>query len=100
MTAHATLYDFRDIDLMVKMAAVGDELGRISATDLAGEAGLNTENGGPRSMGIRLAWMKRYGFVVYDDKEHLWAPSTAFRLGDPVNAHLLRREFMFGTQRR
>ena len=135
MTAHATLYDFRDIDLMVKMAAVGDELGRISATDLAGEAGLNTENGGPRSMGIRLAWMKRYGFVVYDDKEHLWAPSTAgrrvveahlrasqqktieqipdeslvevmahvtsrFRLGDPVNAQLLRREFMFGTQRR
>lgn len=135
MTAHATLYDFRDLDLMVKIADVGDELGRISAPDLANEAGLNTDNGGSRAMGIRLAWMKRYGFVVYDDKEHLWALSSGgrrvieahmkasqqktieripdeslvevmahvtsrFRLGDPLNAQLLRREFMFGTQRR
>lgn len=135
MASHATLYDFRDLDLMVKMAAEGDELGRVTSTDLAGAAGLNTDNGGPRAMGIRLAWMKRYGFVVYDDKEHFWALSSAgkrvteahllasqqktiekipdeslvevmshvtarFRLGDPVNAQLLRREFMFGTQKR
>ena len=135
MAAHATLYDFRDLDLMCKIAEVGDDVGRISAVSLAQEAGLDTDNGGSRAMGIRLAWMKRYGFVAYDDKEHLWALSAAgrrvteahlrastqktieavpdeslisvmahvtsrFRLGDPMNAQLLRREFLFGTQRR
>jgi hypothetical protein len=132
--AHARLTDFRDLDLLIRFAE-GDELGRLSSTDLAELVGLPAENGGGQAMGVRLAWMKRYGFVVYDDKEHVWALSSAgrrvseahlrasaqktiqavpdeslvevmahvtsrFRLGDPVNAHLLRREFLFGTQKR
>lgn len=134
MASHARLTDFRDLDLMLRFAE-GDDLGRLSSADLAGLVGLDQVESGRQSIGIRLAWMKRYGFVVYDDKEHLWALSTAgrrvteahlrastqktiqavpdeslvevmahvtsrFRLGDPVNAHLLRREFLFGTQRR
>lgn len=133
MASHARLTDFRDLDLMVRFAE-GDDLGRMSSRDMAEMVGLG-ENGGTQAIGIRLAWMKRYGFVVYDQKEHLWALSSAgrrvteahlrasvqktitavpdeslvevmshvtsrFRLGDPVNAHLLRREFLFGTQRR
>lgn len=134
MAAHARLYDFRDLDLMVRFAE-GDDVGRLSSHDLAQLVGLESDNGGAQAIGIRLAWMKRYGFVVYDQKEHLWALSSAgqrvtnahlrastqktieavpdeslvevmahvtsrFRLGDPVNAQLLRREFMFGTQKR
>lgn len=134
MASHARLTDFRDLDLMLRFGE-GDELGRLSSADLAGLVGLDQVNSGTQSIGIRLAWMKRYGFVVFDDKEHLWALSSAgrrvteahlrastqktieavpdeslvevmahvtsrFRLGDPVNAHLLRREFLFGTQRR
>lgn len=132
--AHARLTDFRDLDLMIRFAE-GDELGRLSSHDLAEAVGLEHENGGTQAMGIRLAWMKRYGFVVFDEKERLWALSQAgrrvaqahlrasatktietvpdeslvevmahvtsrFRLGDPVNAQLLRREFLFGTQKR
>jgi hypothetical protein len=54
MTAHATLYDFRDIDLMVKMADVGDELGRISRLTSPERQG-STPTTGSTSMGIRLA---------------------------------------------
>lgn len=134
MATHARLTDFRDLDLMLRFAE-GDELGRLSSADLAGLVGLDGTKSGTQSIGIRLAWMKRYGFVVFDDKDHVWALSSAgrrvaeahlrasatktieavpdeslvevmahvtsrFRLGDPVNAHLLRREFLYGTQRR
>jgi hypothetical protein len=130
MAGHATLYDFRDLDLMLKI----EEESRMTSHELAEAVGLG-ENGGARAIGIRLAWMKRYGFVSYDEKEHSWALSrggervtaaqlsaakkraldtiddeamvevmahvtSRYRLGDPLMAQLLRREFLFGTQKR
>jgi hypothetical protein len=132
MPARATVYDFRDIDLMMRIADETEQ--RISAVEMAEAIGLG-ENGGARALGRRLAWMKRYGFVVYDENKHDWALSRSgeriteahlraaqtraleaipdesmvevmshvtarYRLGDPVIAALLRREFLFGTQKR
>jgi hypothetical protein len=132
LAAHATLYDFRDIDLMMRIADESER--RIESTELAEAVGLG-ENGGARALGRRLAWMKRYGFVTYNEKEHYWALSAAgeritaahlkaaqtkslekvpdeamvevmshvtsrYRHGDPIIANLLRREFLFGTQKR
>lgn len=132
MASHATLYDFRDIDLMMKIADEAEA--RITSAELADAVGLG-ENGGTRAIGIRLAWMKRYGFVQYDEKEHDWTLSRSgeriteahlraaqiraleqvpdeamvevmshvtsrYRHSDPVTAQLLRREFLFGTQKR
>jgi hypothetical protein len=67
---HATLYDFRDADLMFKIADNTNGKG-ISAPELAELIGFDAEDGA-RPIGIRLAWMKRYGMVAYDEKEHLW----------------------------
>jgi hypothetical protein len=132
LPAHATLYDFRDIDIMLRIADEAEQ--RIESAELADAIGLG-ENGGTRAVGVRLAWMKRYGFVQYDEKEHRWALSAAghritaahlkaaqlralesvpdeamvdvmahvtsrYRHGDAVMAQLLRREFLFGTQKR
>ena len=127
----ATLFDFRDLDLMLKIAIEAD--GGISSQELAESIGLGEE--GARAVGIRLAWMKRYGFVSLDDTKRKWGLSQSgeritashlraaqrraitavpdealvevmahvtsrYRLGDPVMAQLLRREFLFGTQKR
>ena len=51
----ASLYDFRDLDLMLKLAAEPD--GGTSAKELSEAIGLGEE--GTRAVGIRLAWMKR-----------------------------------------
>lgn len=130
MPARATIYDFRDIDLMLRLAEEPD----IPATELAQAVGLDDE-GGTQALGRRLGWMKRYGFVAYDEKQHRWSLSKAgeritesqlraaqvkaldsiddeamvnvmahvtsrYRHGDAVVAQLLRREFVFGTQKR
>jgi DNA-binding IclR family transcriptional regulator len=127
---HASLYDFRDLDLML---AIAEGAEGISSTDLAEAIGLGEE--GARAAGIRLSWMRRYGMVKFDDDKRLWTltrgaervteaklraaaaktidavpdeslvdvmahVTTRWRLGDPMNAQLLRREFLFGTQRR
>src|SRR4051794_26014168 len=67
---HATLYDFRDADLMFKIADNTNGRG-VSSQALAELLGFDAEDGA-RPVGIRLAWMKRYGMVAYDDKEKLW----------------------------
>jgi len=129
----ATLYDFRDLDLMMRIADDAEK--RLTSKDLAESLGLESEAGGTQSVAIRLAWMKRYGFVEFDGKRRDWALSAAgrritesrvraasikaieavpdesmvevmshvtarYRLGDPVIASLLRREFLFGTQKK
>jgi hypothetical protein len=129
---HATLYDFRDSDIMHHIAESTNGAG-VSAIDIADLIGLGED--GTRQVGIRLAWMKRYGMVAYDDKDHLWklskggsrviasrllAPqfkvvdalpdesmievmamvTSRFQRGETMLAHMLRREFMFGTQKR
>jgi hypothetical protein len=129
----ASLYDFRDLDLMLRIADEAEA--RITSKDLADAIGLDSEDGGTQAVAVRLAWMKRFGFVEYHDSHHNWTLSAGgrritqanlraaqtraieavpdeamvevmshvtsrYRLGDPVIANLLRREFLFGTQKR
>jgi len=126
------MYDVRDIDLMMRLAREGAS--GISAQLMAEALGIDDANG-IRSVGIRFAWMRKYGMVAYDEKEHTWSLSAGgdrvvesklraaatktiaavpdeslvevmahvtsrYRLGDPMMAQMLRREFLFGTQRR
>lgn len=126
----ASLYDFRDLDLML---AIAESEKGVESVELALTMGLGEE--GSRAAAMRLAWMRRYGMVQFDEKERLWSLSrggervtnarlraaaartidsipeeslvdvmahvtTRYRLGDPLMAQLLRREFLFGTQRR
>lgn len=121
------VYDFRDTDIMARLF----ELGAISAPDLAGELGANSDTKGTVIVS-RLNWMKRYGMVTFDPKGRTWAVSeggtrvlesrrlaatkrmvealpreelievmahitSVYRLGDPLLAAMLRREFQYGT---
>ena len=130
---HATLYDFRDIDIMWKIAENTNGRG-VTTAELADEMGFPAEEGN-RPMGIRLAWMRRYGMVAYDADNRLWklsrsgsrvaeahlrAPAlrvfkelpdeamveamaqvtSRVQRGDTMIANMLRREFLYGTQRR
>lgn len=124
---HASLYDFRDLDLMLTIADAPDG---ITAMELAEEIGLGED--GTRAAGTRLAWMRRYGMVEHVGHDRLWRLSRSgervaeaklkaaatrqlvavpdealvdvmahvtarYRLGDPMTANLLRREFLYGT---
>jgi hypothetical protein len=128
---HATLYDFRDLDLMLKIEAEANPEGWIEAADLADGLGFGEQ---ARPVSMRLNWMRRYGMVEYDERNKLWRVSdggrrvTEARLrasaaktiealpdeamievmanvtsrywkGDALTAHLLRREFLYGTRR-
>lgn len=66
---HATLYDFRDSDIMFHLAEANGA--GIGSQELAEALGFDAEDGG-RPVGIRLAWMKRYGMVAFDDRERTW----------------------------
>jgi len=64
-----SMYDVRDFDLMSKLAEEADDRGEISATELAEALGLGDD---VKALGIRLAWMKRYGMTAYDDGRKTW----------------------------
>jgi hypothetical protein len=68
---HATLYDFRDTDIMLRLSEMTNGVG-VTSQDLADALGFEAEGEGTRAVGIRLAWMKRYGMVAYDDRDHTW----------------------------
>jgi predicted transcriptional regulator len=122
----ASLYEFRDLDLMHKISAEGS----VRTEELAEAIGLTGHN---PNVGSRLSWMRRYG-MVKRRKDGLWLltaggervvearlraaaldelqalPEEAmvatmasvvsrYRLLDAMTAAMLRREFMFGTQR-
>lgn len=132
-TRHATLYDFRDLDLMLKVAEESNGSKGVSTHELADLLGF--DEGDNRPVGIRLAWMRRYGMVAFDEGERLWRLSpggrrvataqlrsreiklvdelpdesmvevmahvtSRYRHGRGMLAHLLRREFLFGTRGR
>jgi len=81
----ASLYDFRDLDILLRLreAVNGDGKG-IPVAELANLLGF--EEGDNRPMAIRLAWMRHYGMVAYDEKEKLWSVSPG---GDRVSqAHI------------
>jgi hypothetical protein len=130
----ATLYDFRDLDLMLKVEERADNNGWAPTSDLASSLGFDDDL---RPLGIRLAWMSRYGMV--ENQRHgtasLWRLTdgglrvidarlraaqsrsiealpdesmvqvmanitSRFHHGSPMMAHMLRREFLFGTKPR
>lgn len=135
MSGGAALYDFRDMDVLLRLDREGNADGWSEAVALAESMGLPPGNGGGKAMGSRLAWMRRYGMVEYKDETKMWRLSpggvrvttahlkaaqeksikavpdealvdvmshvtSRYMLGDPMIAHLLRREFLFGTKPR
>ena len=127
---HATLYDFRDLDLMLKLAAEG---GSAQTWEIAEALGFSEED--RQGVAVRLSWMRQYGMLEFDSERRLWslsrggervtesrakaaamrqleavpdesmvdvmaAVTARYRHGEPMVADLLRREFLFGTKRR
>jgi|SRR5215831_13726131 len=64
----ASLYDFRDLDIMLHLAE--DTNGGIPSSELADLLGF--DEGDNRPIAIRLAWMRRYGMVAFDSRERTW----------------------------
>jgi len=122
----ATLYDVRDLDLMVPLA----ERGGATSLELAELVGRD-----PTNIAQRLGWMRHFGMVARDEETSAWdlAPgglrvvrsslkaaqtkaleaipdesmvevmahvTSRYQRGDDVVATMLRREFLFGTKRR
>jgi hypothetical protein len=128
---HATLYDFRDLDLLLKLKAEGDPEGWLDTENMARSLGFEEA----AKLSSRLTWMRRYGMLEFDGQRRLWrltpgaervtaaklrasqanviealpdeamvevmaGVATRYRLGDPMVATMLRREFLFGTAAR
>lgn len=132
---HATLLDFRDTEIMVRLAEESNGSGKgVTTAQLADALGFEPD-GDRRPVGIRLAWMRRYGMVAFSETDRAWRLSpggrrviqaqeraaeiavvdqlpdetmvevmahvtSRYRHGQAMLAHLLRREFLFGTQGR
>jgi hypothetical protein len=125
-----TLYDFRDIDLLMKLAHEGAS--GATASEMSEALGFNST--GAQSVGVRFAWMRKFGMLSFDPEKHIWSVSAGaerviaahekaagikkvesipdeqlvdvmshvtsrWRLGDPMIADMLRREFLFGTKK-
>ena len=69
---HASLYDFRDLDIMFRLAE--NVNGGVPTAELAETLGF--EEGDNRAVSIRMAWMRRYGMVAFDSKERTWTLSS------------------------
>lgn len=70
---HLTLFDFRDVDLMHKIAAEGGADG-LTSQELADALGMRDDI---QAVAIRSAWMRRYGFFEFDVERRLWRLSEA-----------------------
>lgn len=81
---HATLYDFRDLDVMMKLRAEGNEDGWVETEALASAMGFDEDR---RPVGSRLSWMKRYGMIERDEQSGLWRLSPG---GERVTEARLR----------
>jgi len=71
-----SLYDFRDLDLMHKLAEQNGD--GVSTHDLADMLGFE-EKEGTQSVAVRFTWMRRYGMVAFDDEERTWSLSPSGR---------------------
>lgn len=69
MTRHLTLYDFRDLDLMLAFAEAANDEGKLSTEDLGSTLGFDEDL---KSVGSRMSWMRRYGVFDFDEKARLW----------------------------
>jgi hypothetical protein len=122
----ARLYDFRDLDLMLKIS----DMGGAETPELASALGFGKD---VQPIAVRLAWMRRFGMLDYDGQ--LWELSSGglrvtraklqaaqasalqampeeamveamayvtsrYHRSDAMLAHMLRREFLYGTKPR
>jgi len=72
--AHLTLYDYRDLDLMLAANEIANEDGYFSTEDLAMRLGMEDDL---RAVAMRLAWMRRYGVFTLDENRRLWRLTRA-----------------------
>ena len=72
--AHLTLYDYRDLDLMLAASEVVNDDGNLSTEDLAARLGMEDDM---RAVAMRLAWMRRYGVFSRDDERKTWRLTRA-----------------------
>lgn len=67
--AGVSLYDFRDLDLMLRLQTVGDDEGWASTKELADALGLADD---VRAVGARCAWMRRFGIFELHPDQKMW----------------------------
>lgn len=123
----AGLFEFRDADLLHKLAEGGAD--GLTAAEFAEALGLTGETA-RQAIGIRASWMRRFGFFDYDAERKLWRLSasgdrvveaqnraarqdpelpeeevvvvasqiaTHLRIADETTANLIRREVAWGS---
>lgn len=66
---HATLYDFRDLDLLMKLEREADNAGWVEIAAAADSLGFGDDT---RPLTSRFAWMKRFGMLEYDQPKKMW----------------------------
>jgi hypothetical protein len=71
---HASLYDFRDLDLLLKIEAEADEEGWLETEQAARSLGFGDDQ---RPLGIRFSWMRRYGMLEFDERRKMWRLTPA-----------------------
>ena len=64
------MYDVRDLDLMLKLRDESNDNGEVTAQELADALGLSDE---VRNVAIRLAWMRRYGMLTFNEERRGWS---------------------------
>lgn len=72
--AHLTLYDYRDLDLMLAAAEAANDDGELSTEDLAMHLGMDSDM---RAVAMRLAWMRRYGVFSMNENTRRWRLTRA-----------------------
>jgi hypothetical protein len=73
---HATLYDFRDLDLLLKIEAEGDQEGWVDSEHMARSLGFGDDR---MPISRRLAWMRHYGMLDFDQQQRIWRVSPGGR---------------------
>lgn len=68
-----TLYDFRDIDLMLKLDEIGNDEGWATSQEIAEAIGVGDE---ARFVSTRASWMRRYGMFDFDENTRMWRLSA------------------------
>jgi len=82
----ASLYDFRDLDLMLKIADESDDEGWVETRALANALGFD-ETEKLNGLGVRFGWMRRYGLLEFDQVKKLWRLSGS---GDRITRAKLK----------
>lgn len=72
--AHLTLYDFRDLDLMLAASEVANEDGLFTTDDLASALKMDDDH---RAVAMRLAWMRRFAVMDRDENVGAWRLTRA-----------------------